>query len=250
MGLFDLFFGKKQTSVETEKPKTERELQRYERLVSNKLSQNYDRQEALEQLARAGTARSAEILLKRFNWQMDPSITDQEEKQLAVEGIAAAGEAALEPIRAYCRKADSLTWPTKALRLIVPPERLEEELLALLDAFDTEYVRNPEPKVQLITLLQEFRSEDVRIATEPFLLDMSESVRFAAVNTVFSVGDAKSAPALVEAMAEEESLRVRNRIASGLSEQGWVLPEEVRSACQGALPQRYTVDGEGRVQTA
>ena len=35
---------------------------------------------------------------------MEPSITDQEEKESAMRGIVSAGEAALEPIRAYCRR--------------------------------------------------------------------------------------------------------------------------------------------------
>ncbi len=247
MGLFDIFFGKQQSSSADEKAPTERELQRCERLVSNKLSQNYDRQEALEVLARMGTARSAEILLKRFNWQMDPSITDQEEKQVALDGITAAGEAALDPIRAYCRRADSLTWALKALRIIVPLERLEEELLGLLDGFDTEYVRNAEPKVQLITSLQEFRSDEVRIATEPFLSDANEPVRFAAVHTVFAVGDEKSVPALVEALSEEESLRIKNRIALGISEKKFIIPDELREACGRSLPREFSLNGEGRV---
>ena len=247
MGLFDLFLGKRKSSTDSEKPKSERELQRFERLISNKLSQNYDRQEALEQLSRVGTARSAEILLKRFNWQMDPSITDQEEKEVAVEGVAAAGEAALEPIRAFCRKADSLTWPLKALRLIVPPDRLEEEYLGLLDMFDTEYVRNPEPKAQLIAVLQDYKSNDVRIAVEPFLMDMSEPVRFAAVSTILAMGDDRSVATLVEAMVEEESLRVKNRIVVGLQEQKWVIPVDRRELCGSHLPEQFVINESGIV---
>lgn len=246
MGLMDFITGRKASSGAA-KPKSERELHRLERLVSNKLSQNYDRQEALEQLCSIGTARSARILLKRFNWQMDPSITDQEEKELAVDGITAAGESALDPIRDYCKRAESLTWPLKALRRIVPAERLEEEVLALLDLFDTEYVRNPEPKVQLLGVLDGYRSEDVRIAVEPFLADMSEPVRFAATNALFSVGRSESIPALIAVFEDEESLRVKNRVASGLCDKAWPIPEELAEVCANALPDGFSLDDERRV---
>jgi HEAT repeat protein len=241
MGLFDLFGKKKESSAPSAKPK---EIARLERLVANKFSQNYDRQEAIEELCRLGTAESAAALLKRFDWMLDPSITDQEEKANCVRGLVAAGESALGPIRAYCKKAESLNWPIRALKEIVSGERFVEELLSLLDQFDTEYVRNVEPKLQLLKELSDHKSEEVRVAVEPFLGDMSEPVRFEAVTTVFAVGDSESVPALVEQLAAEESLRVKNRIAQGLAEKGWQVGEELAASCKAALPPGYRlVDG-------
>jgi HEAT repeat protein len=241
MALFD-FLGKKKGEAAPRKV-SERELGKLEKLVSSKLSQNYDRQEAIEELSRMGTAASAGVLLKRFTWHMDPSITDQEEKEAALRGIVAAGEAALDPIREFCRKAESLTWALKAVRDIVPKERYAEELLSLLDQFDTEYVRNPEPKVQLIAALEEFPSEEVRVAVEPFLQDMSEPVRFTAVTTLFAMGDTECVPTLVAALEEEESLRVKNRIAQGLVERAWAIPAELLDTCRKTLPPDFALQG-------
>jgi len=243
MGLFD-FLGKKKGEPAPAKRASNREVARLERLVANKLSQNYDRQEAIEELSKMASSESAAALLKRFNWSMDPSITDQEEKESAAHGIAAAGENALDPIRDYCKRAESLTWPLKVLKEIVPPERYPEELLALLDQFDTEYVRNAEPKVQIIHTLESYPSDDVRVALEPFLGDASEPVRFTAVASVFAMNDEISAPALVAALEEEESLRVKNRIAQGLAARGWAIPEELRDTCRKGLPPDYTLTGE------
>jgi HEAT repeat protein len=246
MGLFDFFSKSKAEKQSGTAPtkKSEKEIARFAKLVGNKLTQNYDRQEAIEELGRIASAESAVALLKRFDWTMEPSITDQEEKEAAVRGIAAAGEEAIEPIRTYCRKAESLTWPLRTLRDIVEPDHFVEELLTILDLFDTEYVRNPEPKIQLIKLLEEFHTEDVRIAVEPFLTDASEPVRFAAVTTIFAVGMSESAPALVASLEEEESLRVKNRIAQGLSDRGWSVPAELLESCGGALPPGFKLDGE------
>jgi HEAT repeat protein len=240
MGLFDFFSKNKD-----ERPKKSgRDLARLERLIGNKLSQNYDRQEAIDELAKIGTAESAAVLLKRFDWMLDPSITDQEEKESCLRGIVAAGEDALEPLRRYCKKAESLTWPLKVLTEIVPADRVADEVLSLLDQFDTEYVRNFEPKVQLLQALEGYPSEDVRIAVEPFLGDAGETVRFTATNTVFAVDDPNSVPALVAALDAEESLRVKNRIAQGLAERGWTLSPELGEVCKKSLPPGYSVKGE------
>ncbi len=237
MGLFDIFSKSKQ-----EKPKSDKDVPRLERLVANKLSQNYDRQEAIDELSRIGSAASARALLKRFDWMLDPSITDQEEKETCLKGIVAAGELALEPLRDYCKKAESLTWPLKVLKEIVPAERFVEELLSLLDLFDTEYMRNVEPKVQLLRVLEEHPNEEVRVAVEPFLTDASEMVRFTAVNTTFAVNDEKSAPALVDALVQEESLRVKNRIGERLAERAWPIPDELLEPAKNALPPGFAVD--------
>jgi HEAT repeat protein len=256
MGLFDLFSKKtpaepkgdeKSTTAGEAKAKgkakdsSPRELARLARVVSNKMSQNYDRQEAIEQLSEMANADSARALLKRFDFSMEPSITDQDETDATARGIAAAGMAALEPIHAYCARAESLTWPLKVLRQIVPPDQIVSELLTLLDQFDTEYMRNPEPKIQLISLLAEYRENEVREAIEPFLGDVNEAVRFHACGTTFAMGNPESAEPLITALAEEESLRVKNRIARGLEQSGWELSPEQAKRAEQALPPGYGI---------
>jgi hypothetical protein len=239
MGLFDLF-GKKKG----EAPKAStRDLQRLERLVGNKFSQNLDRQDAISELSRLGTRESARALLLRFDWQLDPSITDQEEKESCLGAIVAVGEPALEPVRAYGKKAESLMWPIKVLKGVLSGPALTDELLLMLDQFDTEYTRNVQPKVQLISELAEHKSDEVRTALEPFLEDASEPVRFAAVTSVFAIADSASLPALIAALDHEESRRVKIRIAQGLAQQAWEVPEALHASCQKALPDGYRLEG-------
>jgi len=244
MGLFDFLGKKKQDDAGAPAKKVAaKDIPRLARLAGDKMAQNYDRQEAIEELAKAGTAESAEALLKRFSFTMEPSITDQEEKENAAEGIVNAGQAAIEPIRKYCARAESLTWPLKILGRIVGEEEMVDELLALLEEFDVEYMRNPDPKLQLIAELEKHPGNEVRAAVEPFLLDVNEPVRFHAVVTVFSMNDEQSVPALVGALAEEESLRIKNRIAIGLVEKGWSVPGELSETCKKALPPGFVLDG-------
>jgi HEAT repeat protein len=241
MGLLDIF--RKSSSDKSEKKVSPKELARLTRVVGNKLSQDYDRQEAIGVLSELGTADAVRALLKRFDFNMEPSITDQDEKDSAARGVIAAGELALPPLRDYCARAESITWPLKILRQIVEQEHFVDELLELLEQFDTEYLRNPEPKIQLIATLEEFPSEEVRVAVEPFMTDVNEHVRFTAVGTVFAMGNAAGIDALVEALAVEESLRVKNRIAGGIAQRSWQIPETLREKCASAIPDCFVMNG-------
>ncbi len=243
MGLLDFF--RKSNSSE-KKQVSPRELARLTRVVGNKLAQDYDRQEAIGILSEMGSAEAVRALLKRFDFNMEPTITDQDEKESAMAGIVAAGDVAIQPIRDYCARAEGVTWPIRILRKIVPEDHVVDEFLELLEQFDTEYVRNPEPKVQLINALEEYPGDEVRLGVEPFLQDVNESVRFVAVGTVFAMEEEAATDALVEALAEEESLRVKNRIAGGLEQRGWEIPEALRERCAESLPDGFTLNS-GRV---
>lgn len=241
MGLFDFFRAKDGPSAD------EKELLRLQKMVSNKLTQNVDREDALHRLASLETVGAAKVLLSRFSWTLNPSIRDHEEKEIAVRGIAAAGEEALPAIREYCVRANTLTWPLKAIRLIVGPEGMEDELLNLLDGFDTDYMRDPAPKVQLMQALSDFDSDDVRIAAQPFLTDMSEEVRFAAVGTVLGCKSEEAVESLVAALVDEESLRVQNRIAAGIVESGFTIPEAQVEALRAACPPGFQISSDRKL---
>lgn len=238
MSLFDLFKKSDKSSSNSE-----RDLAKLAKHLNSRLSQDLDRYDALERLSAMGTKESARVLLSRFRWTLDPSIRDQEEKATAVAGIAKAGTAALEPIREYCARAESLTWPIKALREIVSGADLERELLSILREFDTDYVRNPEPKVHVLQALEEFHTDATRIAVEPFVGDVNEAVRFAAVTCLFEVGLPEATEALVSALSDEESLRIRNRIAQGLADRKWPIPASLEEQIRTSLPPGYSLSG-------
>lgn len=235
MGLFDFF----KKSSDGPKPKSPKELARLTRIVSNKLAQDIDRQEAIAQLAAMENHESARALLRRFDFNMEPSITDQDEKESAARGIIAAGEKALGPLRDYCMRAESISWPLKILRQIVDEDHLVDELLELLDQFDTEYMRNPEPKIQLVNALERYKSDEVRLVAERFLTDVNENVRFHAVGTVLAMDDVESLELLLAALEEEESLRVKNRIAGGIEQRKWEVPKALQDKCSAALPEAF-----------
>jgi len=149
LGFFDFLKkkddGNKKGSVP---PPADKKVAGHAKVVADKRAQTYDRIEALQALAEIHTADSAAALLKRFSFSIDPSITDQEEKDLAFEGIVAAGrpgelpkdekerekaiieaqercDKVVEATRAYCERAEQLTWPIKVLRALLDDDELK-----------------------------------------------------------------------------------------------------------------------------
>jgi HEAT repeat protein len=217
--------------------------------VADTRAQTYDRAEAIEQLCSLKTPEAAAALLRRFTFSIDPSITDQEEKESAFAGIVEVGEPAVPHILAFCEKAEVLTWPLRMLKDILNEDAYVEELLKLVDGQDTDYSRNVEPKIQLLSALEEVRGTPVREAAERFLEDVNENVRFHAVVATFEQGEVASIPALARALGEEESVRIKNKICDGFVHRGWKLPASQLDALRKSLSDvsDFRVDAEGAV---
>jgi hypothetical protein len=226
------------------------------KIAGDKKAQTYDRLEAIQQLAEIKSPEAAIALLKRFTFVIDPSITDQEEKEVAFQGVIAAGRDCTPGVIAFCstsiKKGDPLTWPLKILGELLEDKEYEDALIGLLALFDTEYARNVDPKVQVIQALEEVVSAEVRAAVAPFLEDVNETVRFHAVQTTFAQNEPESLPALIKLLEAEESVRVKNKVAEGLAFRGWVIPAELRDATSQALRETsgYRIGGDGKVGRA
>lgn len=242
MGLFDLFKGGGGEKKSAKSSPAGKWADRIERRA-----QNYDRQEAIQALAEMGTPDAVEALLKRFTFHMDPSITDQEEKESAFRGVLRAGKDAVEPVRAFAAKAESLSWPMKILKELVSGEEYVKELLRWLSRWDTEYSKFVDPKVQLLAALEEHKHPEIRDAVERFLEDVNEPARFHAVGALLAQEDEAAAPALAHLLGDEESVRVRNRIADGFVARGWAVPQDERDAVGKALPPAFALNAAGHI---
>ena len=245
MGLFDLFKGAKVAGED--KPKASAAA-KWANVAADKRAQNYDRQEAITQLAAMGTADAAAALLKRFTFIIDPSITDQEEKEIAFSGVVRAGREAIEPVRTFVAKAESLAWPMKVMKEIVTEEEFVDELLLWLSKWDTEYAKFIDPKIQILVALEEHKAPKVCADVQRFLLDVNEVARFHAVGASLAQNDPEAVPALLDCLVDEESVRVKHRIVDGFIAHEWSVAEEKREAARKALPSGATVDADGHLK--
>lgn len=236
MGLFDFL---KKSSSPPPAANFSKKVAGPAKLVADKRAQAYDRSEAIRQLGELKTEEAAEALLRRFTFTIDPSITDQEEKDAAFDAIVATGEPAVEAIRAFCTKAEVLTWPIRMLHAILDDEAYKAELLDLAESFDTEYSRNVEPKLQVVAALESVNGEDVRATVERFLEDVNETVRFHAVQSTFAQSSKESIEALVKLLEQEESVRIKNKVCEGFASKAWSVPESLRERAKKALEDVY-----------
>lgn len=244
MGLFDIFKG---SSKGEDRPKKSNAAAKWAEAAASKRAQAYDRQEAIQELAKLGTPEAAEALLRRFTFITDPSITDQEEKELAFSGILKVGKGAVEPIRSFSAKAESLRWPLRILREILTEEEFIGELIVLLSKWDTEYAKFIDPKLQLLEELSDHRDERIREAVEPFLQDFNEPARFNAVMATVAQKDPAAVGPLVALLLDEESVRVRTKVAEEMGVLGWEIPDDQRDAVRKVLPPQFGVNGSGTI---
>jgi HEAT repeat protein len=250
LGIFD-FFNSSDNKADKlgEKPKpVSKEVARWGEKASDKRAQNYDRQEAIAALADAATPEAAAALLKRFNFVIDPTITDQEEKQIAFEGIVEVGTDVLPVIRAYAAKAESVAWPMKILKRLVDEEAYVAELLEWLSKWDTEYAKFIDPKVQILSALEEFSDPRIREAVADFLYDVNEPARFHAVGATLKQEDDAALDKLVDMFCDEESLRIRARVCEGFIARGWTVVEERRFDFKKSVPSDFALAADGTVR--
>jgi hypothetical protein len=232
VGLFDLFSKKGgQSAVQKLAPK-----------VADKRGMAPDRWEAIQALIKIDSEEAVDALLVRFKFYVDPTITDQEEKDAVFNAIVAKGPTAVAPLQRFIAKAESLSWPLKMLDRVLGPVEVLEMLLGILVKMDTEYERDPQRKLQILSELETRHGPGVVEAVKPFLLDVHETARFHAVGAVLAQENAEDArEALIEVLSREDSMRIKARIIEGFGQRGW----SVDPARTGKLPDAFVLDGEG-----
>jgi hypothetical protein len=234
MGLFDFF-----------KSSPEATLQKHAGRAKDKRAQAPDRWESIQALGALKSADAVKALLPRFTFYVDPSITDNDEKDETFRLICTVGADAIPPTRAFALKAESLSWPLKILERLASSEEMVEVLVGLLAKMDTEYQRDPQRKLQVLQALEERRDPRVAPAVERFLADVNETARFHAVSAVMNQADAAShRVALTEALAREESVRVKARLFEAFAQQGWDVGA-AKEKLGKALPPGWGIDAKG-----
>ena len=229
MGLSDLF---------SREGRARRGLQKTIHRASDKHAQSMDRWKALEQLRDDGSEEAMLGLLRRFSFNYDKTIEDEQEKEWVFETLAGMGAKVLPALRTYMRDTDTLAWPLKILERVCQGDDFLQTLRTLCEWNDNSYVRDPSKKIQLVHFLGEHRRVEIATMIVAYLEDVDEGVRFKAVEgLLFQLGGDKGVADLAVREAvlgpliallgnpAEESRRIKVRIVEGLGELGLSLPE-------------------------
>jgi hypothetical protein len=241
------WFGKKSDAQEIEK---------HAQRIGNKRAQSPDRWDSIQALSqlivqakkdqapeRVSSIVSA--ILPRFGYYTDPTITDQDEKDLAFRVVIDAGTDGVPAIRSYMGRSESLTWPLKMLDRLLSPADVTGELLSILEKMDTEYQRDPQRKLQVLQALEERRDHRIGSVVARFFEDVNETARFHAVGAALSQEDAETFRGLADKLlAAEESVRVKTRVLERFSERGWSVVA-ARAVVLKAPPPGWSITGDG-----
>jgi hypothetical protein len=214
--------------------------------VASKRVQAVDRWESIHELLKAGTSEAIEALLPRFTFYVEPSITDQEEKDAAFAGIVGLGAVvALEPVMSFLRKAESISWPVKMLDRLTSTDVVIMTLLDLLSEMDIEYERDPQRKIQVLATFEERQDPHVVSTVIRFLRDANETVRFNAVGALLAQKEVEDCrEQLIDCLCEEESVRIRNRILQGFIDRNWDVGLRKEEIVKN-LPSGFAIDMKG-----
>src|SRR5262245_83665 len=241
MGLFDLLSkeGRKAGALK-------RNLAR----AVNKDAQSADRMRALEILNDDASEEAIYGLLRRFSFVYDKTIEDEQEKEWVESALIEKGERVLPMLTRYLHNADSISWPLRVLEKIASADQIAQVLRELVERNEPGYVRDPSKKIQLLTFMGDHKDSRLAELLVPYLEDMDEGVRFTIVESLVKVkNEVVSREPLLKHFIkpEEESGRIKIRIAEGFAELGWEV-KGFRGTVEKLLPDQFLVDGKGKIR--
>ena len=141
------------------------------------------------------------------------------------------------------------SWGLRLLDEVCGEETRWNVLLEILQDYEPGYDRDPSRKIQLLTYVGELSGDRTTEVLVPYLADHDETVRFTTVEALFRQRNERAREPLLELFCDEdeESLRLKNRIAEGFVETGWTV-KGFRGTVEKMLTEEYTVDGKGRIR--
>lgn len=244
MGFKDLF---------SKEGRKERSLHKNIGKAANKLIKPDDRRPALWSLLEDGSAEAVTGLLKRFTFIYDTNmVMDEEEKKMIYDGLLELGEPIMPSVRKHLHSSPTLSWGLRLVNEICDRETVWSVLEELLRDYEPGYERDPSRKDQLMTFLGDFIDPRAVAALIPFLEDDDEGVRFTTVESLLRQKDEEAREGLLKLMTseEEESLRIKHRIAEGFNDTGWQV-KGYKGTVEKLLAQHlseFHVDGKGRIK--
>ena len=218
MGLLDFLIGG-----------DEAQLRRHTKRVANLNAQTEDRNSSARWLAEKGSEEAIIGLFGRFAITTESQMKDAAEKELVVDLLYDLGPKVVGPAREWLRKNNNIAQPLRIIEHFEGRDAVVDLLVELIgrenDPFKTEKKR------QLLIKLTELRSPRCVAAVLPILGDFDEGVRYAAVEVLLATEAPEAATALAAALAnpDEDSNRVRGRIAEGFNLRRWSLGEHAEA---------------------
>ncbi len=239
MGLLDFFGG----GTPADK------AQRLKAKATQKYGDAATRQKALEQLAELKHPDAVPVLMNRFIFAVDPQTTDAEEKEHVFQAICELEKDAVPPVKAFLVRSDAASsWALKILVEVLPPDDVMQIVTEELQRLGANYTRDPEKKEVLIRFLEGKQDDRVGPVLVPFLNDMSDDVKMAALKTLASLKyEPAREPLLTLLVTDETAKRVQTACIATLIETGFPVTG-FREKVEAKLSEGTFIDKSGAVK--
>jgi HEAT repeat protein len=223
--------------------------QRLKAKATQKYGDAATRQKALQQLSELKHPDAVPVLMNRFTFNVDPQTTDAEEKEHVFQSICELEKDAVPPVKAFLVRSDTASsWALKILDTVLPPTEVLQIVTEELQRLGANYTRDPEKKEVLIRFLEGKQDERIGPVLVPFLNDMSDDVKMAALKTLASVKYEPARETLLTLLVTEETAkRVQTACVATLVETGFPVTG-FREKVEAKLPEGHFIDKSGVVK--
>lgn len=229
MGLFDFF-----------SPSEDAQLKKHVKRVKNLNAQPEERQMSAHWLADNGSEAAVVGLLARFGMNYEQRMKDAKEKDFVYELLLDIGTSASDPIRAWSMKNTAFAYPLRVIEKVEGQQAAIDLLLEMLGREVDPF--KPEKKRQILIKLADYHDERIVQRVPACLADFDEGIRYAAAEALLAqeTDEVRADLAVALANREEESNRLRVRIAEAFHKRNWVLGES-SEAVESRPPVGWTV---------
>lgn len=216
--------------------------------AAQKFGQSEDRLGAINGLNKIGDEDAIRGMLKRFSVSCDNKMHDQDEKKYVSDLLVDMGPEVVPLLKEYVAKATEVTWAFRTLRRIEMQEAWIGHVLEAIGVTTSEDTE-PEKLEQLLNLLHDQKDPRVAPAISRLLMDLDDTVRFAAIEALATLGDEVARQPLLDALVrqDEESQRVLHRIVDVFLQHGWEVKGH-RKAVEERLPEDFYLDRSGHIK--
>jgi hypothetical protein len=224
-------------------PLSEKKIEKITKLVCNPYCQPDVRKREMCRLLDDEQPAALQAVLKRFAFNSNGGIADEDEKKWLENQMVDMGKLAIEPLELYIRTGKQLTYALRAYHRLQGPEKSADFFLTVLRGHGPDAYRAIEAKLQIVWQLAEYlESEGVIAGLEPFVEDHSDDIRWAVMDLLEKVADAGTLKSEVQqayaakmgTLLADDSAgpRIQRRAAEVLADRGW----QVDSAAKTVAP--------------
>ncbi|MCP4805250.1 MAG: hypothetical protein GY913_02850 [Proteobacteria bacterium] len=215
----------------------------YAKKIRNKDTPVEERQNIALYLADDGQQDAILALLGRFEMTYEHGMKDSQEKTEVSNLVLSLGHDAIDPLEIFIRRCSNFARPMSIYEQIAGAEKARALLLELLDVEFEKSELKPAKKKNLLIRLADFKGPDIVASASRFLDDFDEGCRYAAVEVLLNqdeTDDVREGLLKLLASTEEDSGRLKHRVAEAGMGRGWALGKHAEAIAK-APPTNFAV---------